>query len=133
MRKFIVLAAILGATGCAMMATGGPPIPTPPATPVFFQPYSSSLDQAALTTIATAAKAAAEEPNDKVVVVGAADNTGATDANKALSKARAQTVAGQLGTDGVDPARIHAYGIGETGAPMDMTQYSRRAIIVISP
>jgi outer membrane protein OmpA-like peptidoglycan-associated protein len=132
MRQFIVLAAILGGTGCAMTADN-PPIPTPPATPVFFQPYSSSLDQAALTTIATAARAAAEEPNDKVVVVGAADNNGATGANKALSKARAQTVAGQLATDGVDPARIHAYGIGETGAPMDMTQYSRRAIIVISP
>lgn len=132
MRNFFLFSAILGTAGCSMMMTSNPPVPTTPATPVFFQPFSASLDQPALTTIAAAAKAANEEPNDKVTVIGAADNTGASDSNKALSKARAQIVAGQLVTDGVDQSRIHTYGIGETGAPFDMSQDSRRALIEIT-
>jgi OOP family OmpA-OmpF porin len=131
MRKYVMLSAVLGTAGCAMIDMGTPPAATAPATPVFFQPYSSSLDQPALSTIASAAKAANEKPDEKVTVIGAADNTGASDSNKILSKARAQTVATQLVTDGVEQSRVHAYGIGETGAPADMAQASRRAVIEI--
>jgi len=126
-----MLGALLGTAGCSMMMTQNPPIPTTPATPVFFQPLSSTLDQPALTTIATAARAANEEPGDKVIVVGAADTNGASADNQALSKARAQIVAAQLASDGVDAARIHAYAIGEAGAPPDTKQASRRALIEI--
>jgi OOP family OmpA-OmpF porin len=132
MRKFLVMGAILSTAGCAMMDMGNPPAATSPATPVFFQPFSSSLDQPALSTIASAAKAANLKPESKVVVVGAADNTGASDANKTLSKARAEIVAGQLIADGVDQSRVHAWGVGETGAPSDMSQDSRRALIEIT-
>lgn len=131
MRKFVILGAILATSGCAALGLGNPPVPSTPATPVFFQPFSSSLDQAALSTIASAAKVANVEAGAPVVVIGAADNTGDTDANKTLSKARANIVAGQLVTDGVAQSRIHAYGVGETGAPADMSQDSRRVLIKI--
>lgn len=131
MRKLIILGVILGTTGCATLGIGNPPVPSTPATPVFFQPFSSSLDQAALSTIASAAKVANVEAGQPVVVIGAADNNGDTDANKVLSKSRAEIVARQLVTDGVEQSRIHASGVGETGAPADMSQYSRRVLIKI--
>ncbi|OYV24438.1 MAG: hypothetical protein B7W99_02335 [Rhodospirillales bacterium 20-58-10] len=132
MRKILALAALCGVTGCALLPFGNPPLPTTPATPVFFQPLSSALDPAALTTIATAAKVAAEEPNAKIIVAGAADNTGDTSDNEALSRARAKHVSDQLAADGVDKTRITAYGIGQTGTLGDMSQYSRRVLIKIN-
>ncbi len=122
----------MGASGCALLPFGNPPLPTTPATPVFFQPFSSALDPPALTTIATAAKVAAEEPNAKIIVAGAADNTGDSAGNEVLSRARAKIVADQLTADGVDKARITFYGIGQTGTLGDMSQFSRRAMIKIS-
>ncbi len=119
--------------GCALNPFAGPPVPMTPDTPVFFQPLSTSLDQPALDTIAQAAKAAGELPADNVTVVGAADTAGPTQANAALSKARAQAVAAQLQADGVAPDRIHAFGVGETGAPGNTTQAARRVLIRITP
>ncbi len=75
---------------------------------------------------------AAEEPNAKIIVAGAADNTGDTSDNEALSRARAKHVSDQLAADGVDKTRITAYGIGQTGTLGDMSQYSRRVLIKIN-
>jgi outer membrane protein OmpA-like peptidoglycan-associated protein len=130
MRKFLVFSMLWGVSACAYLP-GGPPVPTTPATPVFFQPFSAALDPAALSTIASAAQAANEEPGVRVTVIGAADNTGTPAANRYLSETRAQVVADTLVADGVDRSRIRVRGIGETGAPNDMAQSSRRALISI--
>ncbi len=116
------------------MGMGSPPVPTTPDTPIFFQPWSANLDQPALATIATAAKAANEEPNAPVVVTGAADTVGGSKANLFLSHARAQVVADQLKADGVASSRITTKAVGETnapGAPGGYQQFSRRVLIRI--
>lgn len=143
MRKLLMVSVLAGIAGplagCAgMMGQGAtqspPPIPTPPDTPVFFQEWSSALDPAALSTIATAAAAANKLPAAPIVVTGAADTLGSAKANLYLSKTRAQVVADQLVTDGVAPARIKTKAVGEVAAPAmaDMpAQFSRRVLIHI--
>jgi outer membrane protein OmpA-like peptidoglycan-associated protein len=123
---------MLAMSGCTDIGLdGGPPIPSTPATPVFFQPFSAALDQPALATIADAAKVANQEPDTRVVVIGAADSVGSAAANAYLSKARAQVVADQLVSDGVDASRIRTRGAGEVSGPADTKQASRRALIEI--
>jgi outer membrane protein OmpA-like peptidoglycan-associated protein len=131
MRKFLLLSALMAMGGCAMLPFGGPPAATAPTTPVFFQPLSTALDADALSAIASAAAAAAQQPDESVTVVGAADTAGGTDANKALSRARARAVAAQLAADGVAAGRIHAWGIGEAGHAGNHAQANRRVLITI--
>jgi outer membrane protein OmpA-like peptidoglycan-associated protein len=133
MRKFLFISLLLAVSACAYLPPelGGPQVATSPNTPVFFQPFSTALDGAALTSIAAAAAAAQQRPSADVSVIGAADSFGTTQTNVALSKARAEAVAGQLAADGVAPSRIHAYGIGETGRPDNTAQANRRVLISI--
>jgi outer membrane protein OmpA-like peptidoglycan-associated protein len=132
MRTLLMLGAMLAISGCTDLGMdGGVPVQPTPATPVFFQPFSAALDQPALATIATAAKIANQEPDARVVVIGAADSVGSAAANKYLSKTRAQVVADQLVSDGVDASRIHTHGAGEVGGPANTAQASRRALIEI--
>jgi outer membrane protein OmpA-like peptidoglycan-associated protein len=127
------MGAVLAVSGCASLNPfAGPPVPMTPDTPVFFQPHSTALDQPAMDTIAQAAKAADELPADHVTVIGAADSAGTTQDNAVLSKARADAVAAQLVADGVASGRVHAYGVGETGAPGNTAQAARRVLIRIS-
>ena len=133
MKKLLILGILTGLGGCASMEA--PPGPPPPATPVFFQPFSAALDQSALETIATAAKAANATPEAPVTVIGAADSVGSVLANKYLSETRAQVVADQLAADGVaqDRLRIHARGIIQPkfDAPGTPVQAARRVLIEI--
>ena len=133
MKKLLVLSMLAGLGGCATMEA--PNSPPPPATPVFFQPFSAALDQPALNTIATVAKAANAQPGAPVVVTGTADSVGSVLANKYLSETRAQVVADQLAADGVDQARlqIHAIGIVQPSheAPGTPVQGDRRVLIQI--
>ncbi len=112
-----------------------PPIPTTPDTPVFFKQWSAVLDPPALATIASTATAANKLPDAAVFVTGAADTIGSAEANRDLSKTRAQVVADQLVADGVAPARITVKAVGETAAPAQLTgvpaQFSRRVLIRI--
>jgi outer membrane protein OmpA-like peptidoglycan-associated protein len=124
---------IFGIAGCAYLPFGGPPPATSPETPVFFQPFSASLDPDAVSAVASAAAAAAQAPDAPVTVTGAADTVGSTEANKALSRERADAVAAQLEADGVASTRIHAYGIGEAGRPGNQAQVNRRVLIRIGP
>jgi len=133
MRNILAIGTILALGGCAQLNPfAGPPVPMTPDTPVFFQPLSATLDQPAQDTIAQAAKAANELPNDTVTVIGAADSIGTTQANETLSKARAQAVAAQLEADGVAPSRVRALGVGETGALGGSMQAARRVLIRIA-
>ncbi len=139
MRKILMFSLLAALTGCAGMMQSAdqspPPIPTTPDTPVFFQQWSARLDDAALTTIATAAAAANKLPNAPIIVSGAADTVGSQTANADLSLTRAQVVADQLVADGVAKSRITTKAVGEVaapGIPSDMpAQFSRRALIHI--
>jgi outer membrane protein OmpA-like peptidoglycan-associated protein len=130
MRRFLILGAIMALSACADMSS--PPLATTaPATPVFFQPYSVALDKPALDAIAAAAVTAAERPEARIIVLGAADAGGNTQANILLSKTRARIVADQLIADGVGPGRIRARGLGEESAPEASAQSARRVVIRI--
>jgi outer membrane protein OmpA-like peptidoglycan-associated protein len=131
MRVFLLFGVLCGVAGCAYLPLGGAPAATSPETPVFFQPFSASLDPDAVSAIASAAAAANQAPDAAVTVTGAADSVGTTDANKALSRERADAVAAQLEADGVPSARVHAYGIGEAGRPGNEAQVNRRVLIRI--
>jgi outer membrane protein OmpA-like peptidoglycan-associated protein len=105
-----------------------------PATPVFFQPFSAALDESAMTTIATTAKAAEARPDATVIVTGAADSVGSSLANQYLSETRAQVVADALVADGVAPSRIHTRATGIASAPGPVgapAQSARRVLIQI--
>jgi outer membrane protein OmpA-like peptidoglycan-associated protein len=134
-KKVLAITAFGGLIGCAPMWGMSPPEPATPGTPVFFQPFSAALDQSALATIASAAKAAEAQPNATVYVTGAADPVGSALANKYLSETRAQVVADQLVADGVAAERVHTRAIGIASAPMDegsgAAQVSRRALIQV--
>jgi len=131
MRRFLILGAFIALAGCAELSPPPPLETTAPATPVFFQPYSATLDQPAIAAIAAAAAAAAARPEAKIIVLGAADAGGNTDANILLSKTRARIVADQLIADGVGPSRIHARGLGEQSAMEASAQSARRVLIRI--
>ncbi len=133
MKKLLILSMLAGLGGCASMEA--PSGPMPPATPVFFQPFSAALDQPALDAIAAAAKAANAQPDAPVTVVGAADSVGSELANKYLSETRAQVVADQLVADGVAQERLNIRGRGmiqptivASGTPV---QAARRVLIEI--
>jgi outer membrane protein OmpA-like peptidoglycan-associated protein len=51
-------------------------------------------------------------PNANVIVAGYTDNAGNEHANMALSKARADAVAGRITAKGVSSERVHAEGFG---------------------
>lgn len=77
-------------------------------------------------------------PQSYVDVVGHTDSTGSDQYNQQLSERRAQSVANYLRTRGVTPARIAAYGMGETqpvatNATADGRQANRRVEIRIIP
>jgi outer membrane protein OmpA-like peptidoglycan-associated protein len=123
-----VLAAL---AGCATPTT---PADLPPAVPVFFQSWSAALDASALNAIATAASVAKANPTDDVLVTGAADSVGSSQANIYISQTRAQVVADQLVADGVSRDRIKTKGAGEvpTMAPNGSpAQIGRRVLIQV--
>ncbi|HTQ72641.1 MAG TPA: OmpA family protein [Acidocella sp.] len=133
MKKLLFVSLLAGLGGCASLQA--PPGPPPPASPVFFQPFSAAFDQPALVTIASVAKAANAQPDEPVTVIGAADSVGGALANKYLSETRAQVVADQLVADGVaqDRLRIHARGTIQSAqvAPGAPAQAARRVLIII--
>jgi len=129
MKRILCMTVIAALAGCAAPQPQGP---LPPATPVFFEPWSASLDSHALSAIASAAQAAQATPTAPISVIGAADSTGSAQANKYISETRAQVVSDQLVADGVASNRITVHGAGTVSAPVPAgapAQYSRRVII----
>jgi OOP family OmpA-OmpF porin len=133
MKKFLMISLLSSVSACASLPFMSPPAASTPATPIFFQTASAALDQSALTSVESAAKAAQDRPGAPVYVTGAADSIGAAAANRELSQARAQAVSDELTKDGVAAARIHTNWIGESAAPAPDTraQVARRVLIRI--
>lgn len=134
MKRILSIAMLTTLASCAATTTTSP-ASLPPATPVFFEPWSAALDGHALSSIAAAAQQAQATPTARVVVTGAADSTGSATANKYISETRAQQVADQLVADGVARERIkvHAVGVVSAAPIPDGTpaQFSRRVLIQV--
>jgi outer membrane protein OmpA-like peptidoglycan-associated protein len=77
-------------------------------------------------------------PDTTVDVIGHTDNTGSAGYNQDLSARRAQAVAGVLLEQGVSPARVRAFGRGESepvasNLTPEGRQQNRRVEIIIRP
>ena len=92
----------LAGAACAPMQGGTPG----PSFLVFYTPFSANLDPEAARIVSEAAKAAAAEPSRRVFVLGYANSLGSTDANRTLTRLRAQVVRDTLVADGVASDRI---------------------------
>jgi outer membrane protein OmpA-like peptidoglycan-associated protein len=79
---------------------------------VKFDSGSAALSSAARDQIDNIAIILRAYPKAAVTIVGYTDNSGSDHANMALSKARADAVAGRLTAKGVQPDRVHAEGLG---------------------
>ena len=77
-------------------------------------------------------------PQSYLDVIGHTDSTGSEAYNQALSERRAGSVSNHFRSRGVDPARIAAYGVGETlpiasNATVSGRQENRRVELRITP
>jgi outer membrane protein OmpA-like peptidoglycan-associated protein len=77
-------------------------------------------------------------PESLIDVIGHTDDTGEPAYNQRLSERRAQSVQSALLADGVRPARVAAYGLGETAPVADNATpegraRNRRVEIVVTP
>jgi outer membrane protein OmpA-like peptidoglycan-associated protein len=122
MRHITVLALLCALGACAA------PEPEGQRYAVFFQEWSASLDDGGSATVAQAATWANAHPGTEVHVLGYADPEGSPQANRDLSRTRAQVVADGLATDGVAPQRIRIDGRGSVAYAFD-SQESRRVTI----
>ncbi len=98
---------------------------------VFFQEWSAAIDDPALSVISQAAEWVKSHPGNIAHVHGFASTVGSRQANILLADLRAQVVADQLQTDGVDPKRILQRGHGPVEFALT-PQESRRVEISIS-
>ena len=123
--KWLVLAGVFVGSGMAL-----PVRAEPQTTLVFFSEWSGLIDSDATAAIQHAADLA-KVGSHKVHVVGYADTTGSETANKILSQLRSQVVTDTLVADGVSADAITQDAKGETPAPSDSKQESRRVSIVV--
>ena len=79
---------------------------------VKFDSGSAALSPEARDQIDNIAVILRAYPKAAVTIAGYTDNSGSDQANMALSKARADAVAGRLTAKGVQPDRVHAEGFG---------------------
>ncbi|CAH2599095.1 OmpA family protein [Rhodovastum atsumiense] len=124
MRRLFILGMLLALGACSLFEPSGQRYV------VFFQEFSAALDDPAKAVIASAADWAKAHPAAPVVVSGYADPEGSAQANKDISRTRAQVVADGLVAGGVTAQRITIRARGEVGYTMD-AQESRRVTIVL--
>ena len=97
---------------------------------VFFQEWSASIDDSAQAVIGKAAEWVKSHPGNVAHVHGFASTVGSRRANVLLSDLRAQVVADQLVTDGVNAKSIRERGRGPVEFALT-PQESRRVEIGI--
>lgn len=122
MRHWWVLGLLLATAACA-----GPP-PESQRMVVYFQEWSAALDDSSQAILKSAATWANSHPAARVEVAGYADPEGSPQANRDLSRTRAQRVADALIADGVPAQRVTVAAHGSVGFAMD-SQESRRVTI----
>lgn len=81
---------------------------------VLFEVGGSDLQPGANSTLQQLADFLREYPERAVVVEGHTDSTGAASLNQALSERRAEAVQAALVTRGIERARIHTRGLGQS-------------------
>ncbi len=114
MRRQFLIALPLLAAACASDRSQPPP-GSRQAFVVFFEDGSATLDSAANAAMDDAAALARRYAAVKLQVAGYADPEGTSEANRALSRARAQAVADGLAARGVARDRLSVVGRGSTG------------------
>ena len=92
----------LAGAACMPMRNGLPG----PSFLVFYTPFSANIDTEALRILSEAANAAKADPTRVVFVLSYADQVGSTEANRTLTRLRAQVVRDTLVADGVATDRI---------------------------
>jgi outer membrane protein OmpA-like peptidoglycan-associated protein len=97
---------------------------------VFFQSWSAAMDGSAQAVISKAAEWVKSHPGNFARVHGFASTVGSRQANVLLADLRAQVVADQLMSDGIDAKRIHQRGRGPVEFALT-PQESRRVEITI--
>ena len=101
------------------------------ATSVFFDLNSAKINSKKDLINLEAVASAAKNTNAKVVVRGSADSkTGSSAYNQKLSEARAQAVADELVSLGVDRSKIEVSGVGGV-AEVEPFNLNRRAIVTL--
>lgn len=123
-RRLMSIGMLISIAACAAKPRAGQRFP------VFFQEWSAALDDAALKTVEAAAKWAAQHPDAPVHVTGFADPEGSREANKAISRTRAQVVVDQLVRDGIARGRISMSAKGPTDYTLSSIE-SRRVEITV--
>lgn len=92
-----------------------------------FRFASAILDPASLSTLDRLAEIARSCPGFRIEIIGHTDSIGPSDANQALSEARAAVVATYLAKAGIEVARLTTIGYGETRPLVPNTSASNRA------
>ncbi len=123
-RRLILLAPIaLAMAGCAtpdVDARNEPPVI------VFFTGDSAALEEPTQALIRGAAATAARHPTAPVRVLGFADPEGGVRFNQALSRARAENVAGHLIENGVAASRVRTVARGPV--PFEFMEMESRRV-----
>jgi outer membrane protein OmpA-like peptidoglycan-associated protein len=81
---------------------------------IFFRTASARLDEASDPLLASVVDIVRRCPSLVIEVSGHTDSDGSDATNQRLSELRARAVADYLAQNGIDAARIHAVGYGET-------------------
>jgi outer membrane protein OmpA-like peptidoglycan-associated protein len=131
------LEASLAGTGAEVERQGDQLLVTMPSQ-VTFATDSAQIQPQFYNALNSVAQTLQQYPSSYVDIVGHTDNTGEDAYNQQLSDTRARAVADYLISRGVNPARIAAYGQGESQpvASNDTEtgrQANRRVEVVITP
>lgn len=126
MRRFAVICLLLVLSACATDRDPGVHRHL-----VFFQEWSADMDQEAKDAVAAASAVVKRHPGVPVTVIGYADPEGSSQANRDISRLRAQVVVDALVKDGVPAAQITRQSKGAT-AFVATSLESRRVEIVVN-
>lgn len=131
------LEASLAGTGAQVTRQGDQLVVNFPAS-ITFATDSAQIRPEFNSTLNEVAATLQRYPQSYIDVVGHTDSTGSDQYNQALSERRAQSVANYLRSRGVTPARVAAYGMGETqpvatNATAEGRQANRRVEVRIIP
>ncbi len=92
----------------------GTDVPSDRAFVVFFEAWSAAIQEPAMEGLTRVAQIAREHPRQNVLVIGYTDPRGSGEANRLLSRLRAQIVRDTLVEKGVPPQRIRIISRGPT-------------------